>query len=408
MIEMALGQARRWVEQYGSPLYLVFETPIRERFRRLRRAFDGLGIQAAIAYSVKTNSLAGVCRILAEENAWADIVSGFEFEIACTAGFSSSRLVFNGPYKTEAELRALLGHARVNLENREQIERADAIGREKGIRLPVGLRIHILAGRRAWSRFGFSLESGEAAEAIALTRRLPGLDLAGLHTHIGTNLPDPAVFEKAARTLCDLAARLKAEGCSMQYLDLGGGFAAPGTPPRDWAGVWSVPPLEEFAAAVSRPVAEAFQPGERPLLVIEPGRALVAEAGILLSTVHSRRRTGGRLQAVLDAGVNLLPRACPLRHAVLNLSRPDGPKSVVDLWGPLCMPEDCVASGVEMSEPQAGDLLAIGSAGAYTFSLSTQFSRLRPSVLLVPPEGPPRLLRRSETPEDVLRLEMRD
>jgi diaminopimelate decarboxylase len=396
-----------YVAAFGSPLYVVLESVLRDSFRDVKAAFEGQGIPHSIAYSVKTNYLTEICRILREEGALAEIVSGFEWEVARHSGFCKEELVFNGPYKTPAELDELAGIARINAESLDEIEAINAIGKNREQTISLGLRVNMRIGNTAWSRFGFSLESGEFDEAVSRIAKLESVSLRGIHTHIGTNIPRPDAFREAAERLSEEALRLMENGHKIEYIDLGGGFGAEGAEPTEEVyDRWEVPPMEDFAAAIATPLRNHFSESERPLLIIEPGRAIVSRAGVLLTSVVSRKGTADRVALTVDGGINLLPSAYYMKHRIENLSRPQGPQVIADVWGPLCMHLDCLGRDVVLARPEAGDILIVYDTGAYDFCQSTQFIRLRPAVVVIQEDGTPRLVRRAEMPDDVLRLDV--
>src|SRR5207245_508004 len=149
-------------------------------YRRFDGALRAAGLRATVAYSIKTNFLTAVCRLLQEEGCLGEIVSGFEHEVAKKAGFNDERLIFNGPYKRREELERMAGKARINVESIQEIEVLKEIAKTRG-EVPIGLRVHMRVGDLAWSRFGFSLDDGEADAAIERIRRSPGLRLTGIH-----------------------------------------------------------------------------------------------------------------------------------------------------------------------------------------------------------------------------------
>jgi len=394
------------VRRFGSPLYLVLEAVIRDRYRRLHTALNKEGIEAQIAYSIKTNYLTAVCRVFEQEGAFAEIVSGVEHAIVSRAGFPDDRIVFNGPYKTRDELAALAGRGRINVESLTELDTLESSGRERDAVYPVGLRINLPVGAVPWSRFGFSLSAGEASEAVEDIKRLPHVRLAGLHTHIGTNLRNLEAFTEATKLMCELARSLIEEGEAIEYLDLGGGFAAPRSRLFDIPEEgWSVPALEDYGRTISSVFHRHFPSDPAPLLFVEPGRALVSESGVVLTTAVSKRNVGGRLSIVVDGGINIVPSAQGIKHDVRNLSRTDGPAVPVDVYGPMCMQVDTLGAGVPLVEPQPGDVLGVFDTGAYDFAHSIQFIRLRPAVVAINNVGKARLVRRAEAPSDILDLD---
>jgi diaminopimelate decarboxylase len=263
----------------------------------------------------------------------------------------------------------------------------------------VGLRVCARVTDAPWEKFGFSLEEGLAEEACRRVLASGSLRLAGLHVHLGTDLPDPAVFERLLAGVLPLMGRLERQrGVRWEVLDLGGGFpnrhryarARPGLPPE------AVFPA--FAEAITRPLTRALRRLQsRPRLVLEPGRAVVEHAVFLLTTVTAvKRLPRGARAAVLDAGVHLLPTAY---YTVLDIAPTEAtPLSVeeVTLFGPLCMQVDCLAVGVRLPPLRRGSPLVVKNCGAYTDSQSMQFIHARPAAVLVC-QGRAEVLREAET-----------
>jgi diaminopimelate decarboxylase len=385
--------------RFGSPLFVVSEARLRREFRDLRAAFRAVHPDTEIAYSYKTNYLTGLRAILHEEGAWAEVVSGLEYEMAERLGVPGSRIVFNGPYKTEDDLgRAVKDGAWINLDSLDEIAALAEVARAAGVVAPVGVRVTAGVTAAPWEKFGFGLEAGLAEEACRRVVASPSLRLAGLHAHLGTDLADPRAFAD----LLDLAVPLMAaferrHRVRWRVLDLGGGLpnrhrharANPGTTPEQV--------FPAFARAVGKALAAAARRlRSRPRLVLEPGRAIAEHAVFLVATVASvKRLPSGARAAILDAGVHLLPTAyytaldiAPARAAALSVEE-------VTLFGPLCMQVDCLATGLRLPPLQRGAHLVVKNCGAYADSQSMQFIQPRPAVVLVS-EGRATLLREAE------------
>ena len=395
--------AEELLAEFGSPLYVICEAAIRDRYRRFDGALRAAGLRAAVGYSIKTNFLTAVCRVLREEGCLGEIVSGFEHEVAKKAGFNDERLIFNGPYKRREELERLAGKARINVESIQEIEALEEIAGTRG-EVSIGIRVHMRVGDLAWSRFGFSLDDGEADAAIERIRRSPGLRLTGIHAHVGTNIVDLSLLETAYGRLCCKAADFVAAGFPLEYIDLGGGFAAPGARLYGREDEF-VPAIEAYVDTIARSVCRVLPREPRPLVIIEPGRALVSEAGAVLTRVVTKHGDSEGCSIVTDAGINTVPSAQGLSHEVRNLSRRRSAAVPVDVRGPLCMQNDCLSRDLLLPEPEPGDILCIYETGAYDFSHSLQFIRLRPAVVMLSEDGSPRLVRRAESPVDLLALD---
>lgn len=391
------------LEEFGSPLWMLSENTLRDSYRRLHEAFSRRYPRTVIAYSYKTNYLSSVCRILHQEGAWAEVVSGFEYDHARTLGMPGDKIVFNGPCKRKDELkRALDEGARVHADCMEELCEMEALVTR---RHKIGIRINLQANAQPWDRFGFNLESGQAQEAVRWIASSSKLELSGIHCHLGTYLTDPGVYGRALDKLIPFLVKLKSEyGVKIEWLDLGGGFASRNVLHGTYLPAeYACPSFEQYAEQIcSRLLASEL---ELPTLFLEPGRALVDECMHLGCRVLSNRRRGeGRRALVLDAGVNLLYTSTWYRHEIVPGVDSGGLLEEMDVFGPLCMQIDCLQLGVSLPPLRRGDPVLIRKVGAYNFSQSMQFIQLRPAVVLLGPDGV-ELVRRRETGECVRMME---
>lgn len=388
--------------RFGSPLFIVSEARLGEEFRAFRGAFRDVYPATEVAYSYKTNYLTGIRALLHREGAWAEVVSGLEHDMAEQLGVPGARTIFNGPYKTDEDLgRAVKAGARINVDSFDELAALERVAGEAGRTAAVGLRLTAAVTEAPWEKFGFSLEAGLAEEAARRAVDSPSLRLAGLHIHLGTDLPRPEIFKDLLDLVLPLMGRLeRRHAVHWDMLDLGGGFpnrhryarGRPGTAPEDV--------FPSFARAIAKPLSAALRRlASRPTLVLEPGRALVEHAVSLLTTVAAvKRLPSGAKAAVLDAGVHLLPTAY---YSALDIAPTEAtPLSVeeITLFGPLCMQVDCLGTGLRLPPLRRGSLLVVRNCGAYTDSQSMQFIHARPAVVLVS-EGRADLLREVESVE---------
>lgn len=389
--------------RFGTPLYVYDAAVLRDRYRSLRGAFTR---RALVCYALKANSSRAVASVLAREGAGADIVSGGELLRALKAGFAPERIVFSGVGKTEEEMAAAL-RAGVKAFNVESSEELDALARVAGRlkkRAPVSVRLnpdvnarthpHITTGR-AENKFGV-----ETREALSLYRRASRdrrLRVCGVQCHIGSQITSLTPYERAARAVAGLAADLKARGMPLEFADLGGGL---GISYKDET------PLDPRALAKTLEKAFARQP-ELELLV-EPGRYLVADAGLLLTKVLYRKRTSKRRFIIVDGAMTDLPRPAlyDAWHPVKVVAPRRGKKTMADVVGPVCESGDFLARRRPLPPLERGDLLAVLKAGAYGFAMSSQYnSRPRAAEVLLD-GGKARLARRRETFADLTRGEL--
>jgi diaminopimelate decarboxylase len=373
------------------------------QLQALTEAFAGT--PHLMCYSVKANSTLALLRLFATQGAGFDVVSGGELARVRRAGGAPARTVFSGVGKTREELAQALkaGLLMVNVESEEELLALDSVGRELGVRAPFALRVnpdvdprthrHIATGLRA-SKFGVPFE-----EALALyrkARRLPGLEAVGVDCHIGSQLTQVAPLREALSRVAGLYRSLREAGLPLRYLDVGGGL-----------GITYAKEKPPSAAQYARVVLEATRESGA-FLLLEPGRFLVGNAGVLLTRVLYRKRTAERTFVVVDAGMNDLVRPALYEawHEVVPVVRGRGKPQPVDVVGPVCESTDVLARGRPLVLPRQGALLAVMSAGAYGMSMaSTYNSRPRPPEVLVSGEAW-RVIRERERVEDLWRGEV--
>jgi diaminopimelate decarboxylase len=389
--------------RYGTPLYVYSADTVRARYRALRGAFTR---PVLVCYALKANSSKAVASVLAREGAGVDIVSGGELRRALGAGFRPARIVFSGVGKTEDEMAAGL-RAGVKAFNVESSEELDALARVAGRlkkRAPVSIRLnpdinarthpHITTGR-AENKFGV-----ESSEALALYRRAAQdarLRVAGIQCHIGSQITSLAPYKRAAAAVAGLAASLKKQGIPLEFADLGGGL---GISYKDET------PLDP--TDLVRVLERAFAGQPELEILVEPGRYLVADAGLLLTKVLYRKLTSKRRFVIVDAAMTDLPRPALYNawHPVQVVAPRRGKKTMADVVGPVCESGDFLARQRLLPPLERGDLLAVLKAGAYGFAMSSQYnSRPRAAEVLVD-GGKASLARRRETYRDLTRGEI--
>jgi diaminopimelate decarboxylase len=399
------------VAEYGSPLFVFSQRTLVARYRELRDAFTRRWPRVRIAWSYKTNYLEAICRTFHKEGAWGEVVSPFEYQKALRSGVPAEKIHFNGPFKPDdAIARAIEGSSILHLDNFDEIARVERIAERVGKRARVAVRVNMaIEGLQAWSRFGVNLESGQAREAIDRVVSGQGMDLVGLHTHIGTYILDPNAYGAAAAKIAKLANEIRAaHGVTLQFLDLGGGFASPNTLKGTYlAGEHAAPSFARYADAICDGLRALDYPSrELPTLVLETGRALVDEAGYLASTVQATKRlpTGERA-LVLDAGVNLLFTSFWYKHDVAPAAEMRGVPEPTVLYGPLCMNIDVMRDAVQLPPMAVGDQLVFRNVGAYNVTQWMQFITLRPAVVMVGDGGRVARIRRAEVESDFASFE---
>lgn len=368
--------------RYGTPCYVYSRALLEARWRSFDRAFSGH--EHLICFAVKANGNLAVLDVFARLGSGFDIVSEGELARVLAAGGLARRVVFSGCGKSNAELRAALeaGIRCFNVESLAEIERLSASADALGVRAAVSLRVnpdidarthpYVSTGLRG-SKFGVPI--GEARGLARRARGMPGVDVVGVGSHIGSQQTSLGPFRDALAALLALADALHADGIRLGYLNVGGGM---GVRYRDE----TVPGPADYAAAVGDRVAS------RGLgLLVEPGRALVAEAGALLTRVEYRKRSGARDFLICDAAMNdlLRPALYDAWHEVQPVDGKGAGGGPVDVVGPVCESADFLARERRLGAGP-GDLLAVRNAGAYAFVMSSNYNA-RPRAAEVMVDG---------------------
>jgi diaminopimelate decarboxylase len=401
--------------EHGTPAFVLDEAEFRARARAFKSAFAG----ADVYYAGKAFLCTAFARWIAEEGLNLDVCTGGELAVALKAGFPTDRVALHGNNKSTAELRRAVevGVGRVVLDSFAEIVRLAEIAAEAGIRqkvlirTTVGVEAHtheFIATAHEDQKFGFSLGSGDAAEAVRRVLALPSLELVGLHSHIGSQIFDTAGFEVAAKRVVGLLADLRDEhGLELSELDLGGGLGIAYTPDDD------PPDLHEFAAELRTIVA--YECGRQnlpmPRLSVEPGRALVGPAGITLYEVGTVKDVDGiRTYVSVDGGMsdNIRTALYDAEYTCVLASRvSDAPPMLARVVGKHCESGDIVVKDVWLpADTVPGDLLAVAATGAYCRSMSSNYNHVpRPPVVAVG-DGAQKVIVRRETEDDLLRLDV--
>jgi len=411
-----IGDVGALLAEFGSPLYIVSEKALRAQFRSFRDTFTAPGVDTVVAYSYKTNYLPAVCSILHQEGAWAEVVSGMEYDLARSLGMPGAQIVFNGPYKRREELeRAVAEGALVNVDNFDELDLLIEVAGALRKTARTGLRINFQHGPQSWTKFGFSADNGDVIEALGRVKKAGrSLNLEALHNHSGTFQVNPNIYAKAAQVLIGIARRARELGMAPTIADFGGGYPSsirlkPAFDVQEGSGANGrhlVPFAEAIVGALGRS-RKAF--GERPVMMLEPGRAVVDVAMRLACTVVARKKVVGRGDAIIvDAGVNLLPTAYWYDHGIDDatsekLRSADGSRAT-SVFGPLCMQVDVLRERVMLQPMPIGAPMVVSNVGAYCLTQSMQFIQPRPAVVLIGTKGP-EVIRKRETRSDIFALD---
>jgi diaminopimelate decarboxylase len=390
-------------EAHGTPLYVYSKATLERHYRAFDQAFEG--IEHLICYAVKANSNLAVLHVLARLGSGFDIVSAGELERVLRAGGDPSRVVFSGVGKREDELRRALevGIRCFNVEVPDELDILNRLAKELGVRAPVSLRVnpdvdakthpYISTGLRE-NKFGIPMEAA-FVEYLRAKKTLPHLEIVGIDCHIGSQLTKIDPFLDAFDRLLGMVDRLAAEGIVLGHIDIGGGLGIrynEECPPEP----------AEYAAAVMERLK-----GRKVSLFMEPGRAIVGNAGVLLTRVLYLKSNGEKHFAVVDAAMNDLirPSLYQAWQAILPVEVPTAKATrSYDIVGPVCETGDFLGKDRELAIAP-GDLLAVRSAGAYGFTMSSNYnSRPRAAEILVDGDRA-HVVRQRETLEGLFALE---
>jgi diaminopimelate decarboxylase len=373
-------------ERFGTPCYVYSRAALTSAYQSYRTALDaqGCGERATVCYAVKANSNLAVLDVFARLGAGFDIVSGGELERVIAAGGDPAKVVFSGVGKTRDEIAAALkaGIGCFNLESPDELERIDTIAGRLGCQAPIAFRVnpdvdpkthpYISTGLKT-SKFGVSFDA--ALELYRRAHALPNIRIRGIASHIGSQLLDPAPAAEAAAKVLGLVDALAAEGIVLDHIDVGGGM---GIRYRDEA----VLSASDYLAPLLRVLA-----GRREKLMLEPGRSLVGNAGLLLTRVEFLKRGTEKNFAVVDAAMNDLARPAlyDAWHDIVAVAPRQAPTELYDIVGPVCESGDFLGRERSLAIA-AGDLIAILSAGAYGMTMSSNYNT-RPRAAEVMVDG---------------------
>jgi diaminopimelate decarboxylase len=387
----------------GTPCYVYSAAAILKNFRAYDTAFGDA--PHTVCYAVKANGNLALLRLLAEAGAGFDIVSGGELFRVLRAGGDPAKIVFSGVGKTAVEIDAALqaGVGFFNCESEPELALIDSLAHRLGKKARVALRVNpdVEAATHAYISTGrlahkFGVDIGDAEAVYERARRHENLLIEGVSCHIGSQLMNPQPVMDAIDKVVRLIEKLRAKGFNIRHADLGGGLGVEYKPEE------LAPDIGKFVRALRERVE-----GRELHVMIEPGRSIVGGAGVLLTRVLYRKRTGGKEFVIADAAMTDLirPALYDAHHQILPVLESGRAKVVADVVGPVCETGDFLARGRELAEVLPGDVLAICTTGAYGFVQSSTYNgRPRAAEILVE-NGAWRVVRRRETYEDLIRGE---
>lgn len=403
-------------EEYGTPLYVMDEDLIRSNLRRfhesIKKCYGGRG---EVHYASKAFSCMEMCRIVASEGDGLDAVSIGELYTALKAGFPMEKVGFHGNNKSDEELAFALdnGVGHIIVDNISELERLEKIASSKNktahimFRIKPGIDAHthqfVMTGQID-SKFGFALETGEAFEAVKKALSCKNVKLVGLHCHIGSQIFDIAPFEAAAKVMLEFIAKIRDElGYTVPGLNLGGGFGIKYLEEHDPV------PFEQYMERVSAVVAEECGKLnlEQPYIYIEPGRSIVASAGITLYTVGARKEIPDiRTYVSVDGGMADNPRYILYQseyEAVVANKAGEERNEKVTIAGRCCESGDLIGENMPLQHAESGDIIAVLATGAYNYSMSSNYNRLQKPAVVMVSEGKSRIVVKRESLDDIIK-----
>ena len=363
--------------EVGTPFYCYSSATLERHYRVFAEAFPK---DTLIAYSVKANGNLGVLKTLAQLGAGADVVSGGELKKALAAGIAANKIVFSGVGKTRAEMKLGLeaGIHQFNVESEPELVALNDVAQSLKKRAPITIRVNPDVDAKTHAKITtgtsenkFGIPWSRAREAYRLAASLPALQIVGVDMHIGSQITELSPFEAAFARVAELVKTLRADGHPIGRIDLGGGLGVPYSPTDP-----APPAPEVYGAAVSRAIANLDCE-----LILEPGRLIAANAGVLVSRVTYVKQGEAKKFLILDAGMNDLirPAMYDAHHEIVSVREGES-GSVYDVVGPVCESSDVFGRGRRLPEMKDGDLVAILTAGAYGAVMASAYNARPPAA----------------------------
>lgn len=387
-------ELRAIAQEFGTPLYVYSKRSLLDHCRHIERAFEGR--PHITYYAVKANANRHILRLIAGEGLGADVGSRGELYLALDAGFPADRITYSGVGKRDDEIAFALErdiHA-FNVESEEELEIIDRIAARSNTRARILLRVNldIDAGGHAYVSTSlrqnkFGIPRHQAAAVLHRACALPHIEVRGIHSHIGSQITRGETFRRAAEALVALVRELRAAGIPIHDVDFGGGFGVQyrGYVSHPWLPAEEPEEMNLSASSLIKAVLPMLQETECRIS-IQPGRSIIAHAGVLLVKVLYRKETEGKVFLVVDGGMNDLirPSLYHSYHQIVPLVVEERPHETVDVVGPLCESGDFFALGRLLPRTGRGEYLALMCAGAYGYVLSSNYNaRPRPAEVLI-------------------------
>ncbi len=393
---------RKIAQEVGTPVYIYSASTLRNHYQAFDAAFAG--IPHIVCFAVKANSNLSILKLFASHGGGADIVSGGELFRALKAGVDPQKIVFAGIGKTGEEISFALKSniLMFNVESPHELKKINEVAGSLGVKARVALRVnpdidpkthpYISTGLKK-SKFGIAIKN--AIEEYQLASTLPNIEIIGIHKHIGSQITEVSPFVDAMKLILGIVKELKESGIDIKYIDAGGGLGIRYDEEE--------PPHPKELGNVLLPLIK----DTGCTLILEPGRVLVGNAGMLLTKVLYLKTGEVKNFVIVDAGMNDLirPSLYEAHHEILPVEKRAGESFTADIVGPICESGDFLAKDRKVMKPETGDLLAVMSAGAYGFTMSSNYNS-RPRVAEVMVDGDSyTVIRKRESYEDLIRGE---
>ncbi len=390
-------------KEYGTPLYVYDFDYMKEQYRKLKSAFEGS--KSLIAYAVKANSNLSVINLFAKEGSGADCVSIGEVKRAIAAKVPTYKIIFSGVGKSDEEIKEALelNILMINVESEAELKRVAAVAKELGVEARISIRVNPNVDPKTHPYISTGLHENKFGVSIDMAKRMyiyaknsPSLDPVGIHAHIGSQLTDLAPIAESAEIVADLVRSLKAIDIDIKFFDVGGGL---GVQYNDEELI----DVNEYATAIKKAIK-----GLDVTIVMEPGRFLTANGGYLVTKVLYEKENGNKRFTIVDAAMNdlLRPSLYKAYHKIELITPREGAKSKTDIVGPICESGDFLAKDVELAPLQSGDLIVVKSAGAYGFTMASNYNTRGRVAEVACEANECRLIRARESFEDMVAKEI--
>lgn len=369
------------VREYSTPIFVADRQILFDRLESLKKALQKHWGNYKIAYSFKTNYEIAKLNILKKQGLWAEVVSGREYQMAKKIGYKGNEIVFNGPFKTDDDLKKTLDEGALTfIDNFDELNRILKIAKSQKKKFDIGIRINSKISGLGKSRFGLSIDNGEAVKALGFIQENPFFNLVGLHTHIGTDVDSVNSYKEAAKAMANfIQGNIK--NSEIKFLDFGGGFPAHGLASYGRFR-WNPKPIESYIQAISNELNKVYKVN-KPTLILEPGRYLVDDAGFFISKITNSKKRNSSQILTTDATVTMLPliyyrpQIVKLFDRNLDEKNDDYVNSII--YGASCREDDILYNN-RLPKAEIGDFLIHYITGAYNQNMSSEFIFKKPKL----------------------------